>query len=158
MVTAREYAKFHNCSKQWVIKLARAGRIEGAVLDGAVWVMPMDSPLPERQRPGPKPGHSATVRRVIQRAAAQQGRAIRAQMKEEQPDLSKLSPAQLHTLKRRQQGCKRTGEVWECNGSYVGPVWLEGMSKADFDARVDEFLTWEESDYALAAPAWIPPI
>lgn len=63
-ITALEYARKHDRTKQWVIRLCHAGRIEGAYMAGGVWVVPADAPLPAPLKPGPKPNFDRTLARL----------------------------------------------------------------------------------------------
>lgn len=63
-VTALQYATKHDRTKQWVIRLCHAGRIEGAYMAGGVWVMPADAPLPDALRPGPKPNFDRAMAKL----------------------------------------------------------------------------------------------
>lgn len=63
-VTALQYATKHDRTKQWVIRLCHAGRIEGAYMAGGVWVMPADAPLPDALKPGPKPNFDKAMAKL----------------------------------------------------------------------------------------------
>lgn len=45
LLTPSKYAKLHGVSTVWIQRLCQQGRIPGAFLVGARWVIPEDAPL-----------------------------------------------------------------------------------------------------------------
>lgn len=171
-ITGSEYAKRHGLSRQWVCEMLRQGRIEGARRSGKVWLVPEDAPLPVLLAPGqaPKPESARVIqllerkaRKEASRAGKQAARIHDAGLTEEERRamvLGKLEPWEAHAFKQRERGCTKAGEAWEFDGEWVGPVWLKEMTRAEFDARREEFMEAAEAIESGAPdaqwPAWIP--
>lgn len=68
-ITALEYARKHDRTKPWIVKLCQSGRLQGAYLAGGVWVIPADCALPEPLRRGPKPVFDAAKAQAAMDAA-----------------------------------------------------------------------------------------
>lgn len=166
-MTALEYGRKHGRSKQWVIKLCRDGRVDGAYLAGGVWAIPSDSALPKRLAPGPKMRLDSTravriverdQRRVVQ-TAARIGQSLLTRDEVKAQAIATLTPQQQHAFKRQEQGCTRTQTAWECDGNWVGPVWLDELSREQFNTRIDEFHAASEridsSDPDAKWPDWM---
>ena len=130
-LTAVEYARKHNCSKQWIIKLARAGRLDGAYLAGAAYLIPEDAPIPPRLKPGPKalPDSAAAFqarRRVLVREgnqiAQEAHKATRQVMSDGEREaavLAAMGPRQKHIHE-----CEREG--WDRQPGH-GCWWIDGQ-------------------------------
>lgn len=152
-VTALEYAQAHNLSKQWILKLAREGRFEGAYQAGICWLIPRDEPLPMRIRPGPKP--KVRPESEAERKNLAKWNADWFKRNENSPPMY-MPENEQHTLQRRIQGCTRVYSAWKLDGVWIGPIWLRNMSKEEFEARQKEFTEWEDSEYTLPRPDWMP--
>lgn len=75
MLTATDWSVKKGISVQWACKMARQGRIEGAVLDGRTWMIPDDAPIPEKRRAGRAPDpNAAHIVRDRMRAEAKAAR------------------------------------------------------------------------------------
>ena len=82
MLTATDWSVKNGLSVQWACKMARQGRIAGAVLDGRTWMIPDDAPVPEKRRAGRVPNpNSAHIIRDRLRAEA---KAARLEVREKQ--------------------------------------------------------------------------
>ena len=82
MLTATDWSVKNGLSVQWACKMARQGRIEGAKLEGRVWMIPDDAPIPEKRRSGRAPNpNSAHIVRDRMRAEA---KAARLEIREKQ--------------------------------------------------------------------------
>lgn len=82
MLTATDWSVKNGLSVQWACKMARQGRIEGAVLDGRTWMIPDDAPIPAKRRSGRAPDpNSAHIVRDRMRAEA---KAARLEVRERQ--------------------------------------------------------------------------
>ena len=49
LITASDYARLNGKSKQWVCRMLRDGRIDGAQRVGHAWMVPMDALMPGRK-------------------------------------------------------------------------------------------------------------
>ena len=169
-VTALEYGKRHGLSKQWIIKLARAGRIDGAQLAGGVWAIPADAAVPERMVPGPKmrldsARHVRAVARVerkVERTAEVMRKSImtKSEIQAEATEkvLSTMTPQQRHVYKNRRNGFRLIQTVWEDVEAqdWAGPAWMPDESANAFETRLAQWEAWEDSGREGPAPSWLP--
>lgn len=130
-VTALEYARKHDRTKQWVIRLCHAGRIDGAYMAGGVWVMPADAPLPDALRPGPKPNFD----RAMARLALDKSRADRESRRAvEREQVEHIGTALHPKAKAAIDHFTAQGGVYDHVGNcHVGDRWLmkpEGWNAA----------------------------
>lgn len=121
-ITALQYATKHERTKQWVIRLCHAGRIEGAYMAGGVWVMPADAPLPDALRPGPKPNFD----RAMALLALDKSRADRESRRAVELVQVEQIGAVLHpNCKAAIDHCTARGGVFNSAGSCkLGDRWL----------------------------------
>lgn len=130
-VTALQYATKHDRTKQWVIRLCHAGRIDGAYMAGGVWVMPADAPLPEALKPGPKPNFD----RAMAKLALDKSRADRESRRAVELVQVEQIGATLHpNCKAAIDHFTAQGGVYDHVGNcHVGDRWLmkpEGWNAA----------------------------
>ena len=169
---ALDWARKVGISKSWAVKLADQGRLQGAYKAGLVWLIPAGCVVPPKARPGPqaKPD-SAAARQAMERVQRRQAtamerkaeaiqRVMRSPDEQREALLAKLSPRERHVYLQQERGCRQTGEAWEFDGSWVGPVWMPDMTKEQFDDRREEFMdaaeAIERGDDGAQWPSWIP--
>lgn len=154
--TALEYARANGISKQWVVKLCRDGRMKGAYLAGAVWAIPVGTPVPDKLTPGPKMrlDSSRAVRaqekqqRAVEREATEIRQAhmtrdeIRAEARKRA--LASMSPRERWIAPLRERGWKRIGRWIDADGEYFGPWWMDDETEEAFRVRDAEWLEWDK--------------
>lgn len=121
-ITALEYARKHDRTKQWVIRLCHAGRIEGAYMAGGVWVVPADAPLPALLKPGPKPNFD----RAMAKIAMEKSRAVRESKRAvEHEQVEQIGTALHPNAKARIDANFAAGGVYDQSGNcHIGDRWL----------------------------------
>lgn len=152
MLTATQYAEKYGLSKQWAARLAKDGRIEGAVLHGRSWLIPDDAPKAVPLPRGPVP--SLTSSRAVRAAEAAQKRAEYAAGMGRKIALV-LTPYAQFWANAKAHRMILNGRWLESIESeeWAGPAWMEDESEAQFAERQRVWTEWERK----GRPAQLTP-
>ena len=145
MLTATQYAEKYGLSKQWAARLAKEGRIVGAVLHGRTWLIPEDAPEPVRLPRGPVPSLSASrARRAAE--AAQRRADYEAGIVRPKAKTQALSPYDRFWADAKAQGMRRVERWLEYIDfqEWAGPAWMEDETAEQFAERDRIWREWDK--------------
>lgn len=140
-ITATEFALIFGKSKQWACRMAAEGRIEGARLEGRIWMIPEDAPEPEHYRRGRIADPEASRAKRLQEAAE---RRARREAQKAMPKVA-IDPSKLEGRERWAYYMRKDAVV---EGRWVfsidenlhpdeirGAAWMPDETEADFLTR-----------------------
>lgn len=144
MLTATQYAEKHGLSKQWAARLAKDGRIPGAVLHGRMWLIPEDAPEPVRLPRGPVPSLAGS--RAQRAAEAAQRRADYEAGIVRLPTSRPMTPYERFWVDAKTNGLRMHGRWLESIEfeEWAGCAWMHDESAEQFAQRNRIWNEWDK--------------